>query len=72
MKILPKEPLKNRNQTPPLERYFPWKLELVPNTLWMIVPGNLFVILTRPGPFKLNLLDNFENSKAFHTALTYK
>ena len=33
----------------------------------MIVSGNIDLLLTRPSSFKLNLLDNFGNPKAFHT-----
>ena len=37
-----KKPLKNRNETFPVVRYFSWKLELVSNTLWVIVCANSF------------------------------
>ena len=44
--------LKNRNKTFPVVPYFTWKLELVSNILWMIISGNLFLILIHPRPLQ--------------------
>ena len=42
-----KQFLKNGKLSFPVVHYFSWKLELVSNKLWIIVPGNSFLILTR-------------------------
>ena len=47
-----KKLLKNRNQSFPVVHYFTWKLELVSNILWMMVSGNLLLILTCPRRLK--------------------
>ena len=52
-------------------RYLTWKLEFVLNILYMIASGNSFLLLTLlTGHFKLDLFDNFGNSKAFNGDLT--
>ena len=58
-----KKLLTNRNWTFPLVRYFSWKLEFASNILSMVASTNRFLLLTRPGPFKLNLFNNFGDSK---------
>ena len=45
--------LKNTNWTFSVVRYFTWKLEFVSNILWMIVSGNIFLLLFRPRPLHL-------------------
>ena len=50
-------------------RYSTQKLELVPDTLWAIVPENFFWFKLAPHPVKFNFFDIFANSKAFYTIL---
>ena len=38
----------NRNWTFCLVRYFAWKLESVADIFWMIVSGNIFLLLSQP------------------------
>ena len=42
-----KQFLKNGKLSFPVVHYFSWKLELVSNKLWIIVPENIFLILNR-------------------------
>ena len=52
--------------------YFTWKQELVSNIFSMIVPRNSFFASNSPQvPLNLIFFDNFGNSKAFNTGLTY-
>ena len=60
----------NSNQTFPIVRFFTWKLELFSNILRLIVSEKFFLILTLPRPLQ-TFFDNFGNSKAFHTVLTW-
>ena len=42
-----KNPLKMRNFNFPVVCYFTWKLEFISNILWVIVSGNIFLLLTQ-------------------------
>ena len=50
---------KNRNYIFPVVNYVTWKLELVSDVLWMIVSGNIVLLLTHPRPLKGYFFDNF-------------
>ena len=47
-----KKLLQSKNQTFPIVHYLTRKLELISNILWMIVSGNLFLIVTSPRPLQ--------------------